>query len=126
MSGFLQGVTVTTLGRAEQAIRKIAIEVFRGVVMKSPIDQGRFINNWNVSYGTPDTSTTEATNPSRSAATSKVMAAATSLPIRDGESIFICNGLPYARRLEYGHSQKQAPQGMVRVTLAEIAARYGT
>ncbi len=35
------------------------------------------------------------------------------------KDIYIMNNLPYARALEYGHS-KQAPAGVVRITLAEV------
>lgn len=38
-----------------------------------------------------------------------------------GDTIWLMNNCVYIRRLEYGHSQ-QAPQGMVRVTLANYKA----
>jgi hypothetical protein len=38
---------------------------------------------------------------------------------RWGEIIYLTNSLPYARRLEYGWS-KQAPAGMVRITVANF------
>ena len=36
--------------------------------------------------------------------------------------IYWTNGVDYIRALEYGHS-KQAPRGMVRITLAELPAK---
>jgi hypothetical protein len=36
-----------------------------------------------------------------------------------GQTAYIVNNLPYAAPLEYGHS-KQAPGGMVRITLARF------
>lgn len=36
----------------------------------------------------------------------------------DGETFTISNSVPYIRALEYGHSS-QAPNGMVRITMAE-------
>lgn len=40
--------------------------------------------------------------------------------VRLASSVFLANNTEYIERLEYGHSQ-QAPQGMVRVNLAESA-----
>jgi hypothetical protein len=37
-----------------------------------------------------------------------------------GDVVFVTNGLPYIKRLEYESWSKQAPAGMVRVTLAEL------
>jgi hypothetical protein len=39
------------------------------------------------------------------------------------EKAYLANNAPYIGRLEYGHSQGQAPQGMIRITLAE-ASRF--
>ncbi|NTX09022.1 hypothetical protein, partial [Myxococcus sp. CA040A] len=36
-----------------------------------------------------------------------------------GDTVYVTNNLPYARRLEFGHSA-QAPRGMVRVTVARL------
>jgi hypothetical protein len=37
-----------------------------------------------------------------------------------GDVVFITNGLPYIKRLEYESWSDQNPAGMVRVTLAEL------
>lgn len=70
---------------------------------------GRFRANWNVSVGTPDESTTDSTDKSRSMA--EVLKTQT-LPI--GKVTYLTNALPYAVPLEHGHST-QAPSGMVRL-----------
>ncbi|VEB42983.1 Uncharacterised protein [Chromobacterium violaceum] len=41
-----------------------------------------------------------------------------------GVNAWLVNPMPYAVKLEYGWS-KQAPAGMVRLTLAEISSHYG-
>ena len=43
---------------------------------------------------------------------------------RAGQTIFITNSLPYAYRLEYDGWSRQAPAGMVRVTVVEFAQRF--
>lgn len=77
---------------------------------------GRFRANWNVSYGAPDTTTTESTNKQRGLDEAKK---AMTLPI--GGVTFLCNALPYAHRLEYEGWSKQAPAGMVRISALEFA-----
>lgn len=94
--------------------RKVTFDVFRRVVLRSPVDTGRFRANWNISVGAPNYLTTNSTEESRGAAEA---AKALTLPV--GGVVYLSNGLPYAQRLEYGWSQ-QAPAGMVRVTVAEF------
>ena len=77
---------------------------------------GRFRANWNVSYGTPNLSTTESVDKQRGLSEAE---RALSLPV--GGVVYLSNGLPYAERLEFGHSKRQAPAGMVRITVAEFA-----
>jgi hypothetical protein len=86
------------------------------VVLKSPRDTGRFAANWNVSHGTPNLGTTASVDAGRGL---KEAAGAGLLPV--GGVVYLANGLPYARRLEYGYS-KQAPAGMVRISVAEFAS----
>lgn len=76
---------------------------------------GRFRANWNVSYGAPDESVSEATDKARAIAEA---AKALSLPI--GGITWMTNGLPYAYRLEYEGWSKQAPAGMVRISSTEF------
>jgi hypothetical protein len=45
------------------------------------------------------------------------------VPAKIGDVVYIYNPVVYAQRLEHGHS-KQAPAGMVGVTLAELEAKH--
>ena len=98
----------------ELVVRKATLDIHSSVVDMSPVDTGRFKGNWNIAYGSPDLTVTTNLDPSGSDAKSKALAAAASY---NGQSVYITNNLPYAIPLEYGHSG-QAPQGMVRVTVA--------
>jgi hypothetical protein len=113
----------------ETVVRKSTLEVFRAVVLKAPVDTGRFRANWNVSYGAVNMATSESTNQGR--ADTEVQKALT-LPV--GGIVYLANSLPYARTLEYGlypnppkHPtgktvggfSTQAPTGMVRTTAVE-------
>lgn len=99
----------------ELTARKATFEVFRDVVLRSPVDTGRFRANWNVSYGAADVSTSTSTNESRGQAEA---AKALTLPV--GGVTWLSNGLAYAEELEMG-SSKQAPQGMVRLAAQNFA-----
>lgn len=94
--------------------RKATADVFRAVVLKSPVDTGRFRSNWNVSVAAPDFTFTGSTKSNRG-----LTEAAKALTLPVGGVVFISNGLPYANRLEYGYS-KQAPQGMIRTSVIEF------
>lgn len=97
----------------DTAIRKSTLDLFRRLVLKSPIDTGRFRANWNYSIGSADYTTTDSTDQSRGMR--EAMRAADQ---PSGGVVCLSNGLPYARRLEYGYS-KQAPYGMVRYSILE-------
>jgi hypothetical protein len=104
-------------GNVDQVVRKIALTVFQRVIMKSPVDTGRFRGNWQVAIGTMPSGVLAGVDKSGGATIQRV--AATALNMKAGEVIYLMNNLAYARALEYGHS-KQAPNGMVRITVAEF------
>lgn len=113
----------------ETVARKSTLDVFKAVVLKSPVDTGRFRANWNVSQGAPDTTVTDSTDKGRAQAE---VGKVTALPV--GGVTYLSNSLPYAQVLEYGlypnppknptgktvgGYSTQAPQGMVRLSALE-------
>lgn len=118
----LQAIIKAAQGKAELAVKKIALETAKSLIQKSPVDEGRFVANWNLSINGIDPSTDtkhDEDNPDRNR---QIAIDRTSKPIsqyRLGDRIYITNNLEYAQLLEYGYSKK-APQGMVRITLAEL------
>lgn len=96
--------------------RKVTFDLFRSVVEKSPVDTGRFKGNWNVSRVTPNFTVSDAANAARGDAEARK-----ALSLAAGSVVYLSNGLPYARRLEYGWSG-QAPVGMVRLSVREFGA----
>jgi len=101
--------------KLETVARKATFDLFRSAVLRSPVDTGRFRANHNVSYGTPNYTTTDSTASGRGLAEAQK---ALSLPV--GGVVYMTNALPYARRLEYGWS-KQAPAGIYRVSAIEFS-----
>lgn len=101
-------------GDLEAVVRRATFQTFRSVVLRSPVDTGRFRANWNVSFGVPEYGVTLSTNQNRG-----LTEAAKALRLPVGGVTYISNGLPYGVRLENGYS-KQAPAGMVRLAAAEF------
>ena len=112
-------------GKAKPVITKviqgIAMETFKRVAYRSPVDTSRFRANWGCQVGSPYTGYDDAARDKSGSAT--VNKAKTIVMSWNGQGvIYLCNNTKYGRPLEYGYSKIQAPQGMVRVTAAEIMA----
>lgn len=120
----LSRICAKAQGNTENVVRKVMIETFTKVVLKSPVDTGRFRANWNCAVSNFDASTSEATDKGGRSSISKITTKVAATKI-DGAPVYLTNSLPYAKRLEEGYS-KQAPSGMVKLSLLEITAKYGT
>ncbi|MDH3027638.1 HK97 gp10 family phage protein [Methylobacterium fujisawaense] len=103
--------------RADRVLRKVALDIGARVVLRSPVDTGRFRANWQYGVGGPNTATLVAADKSGQSSIARIAAGVATA--RLGDVIYISNALPYALRLETGWS-KQAPAGMVGLTVAEF------
>ena len=116
--------------------RKFAFALYAGIVKKTPVDTGSARANWNVSVGKVDPSVTDKTKKTGT----RIKEA--DIKAEGDETIYISNNLPYITTLEYGGYpspvkkgtynkktesyeirseggySKQAPSGMVGVTVA--------
>lgn len=106
-------------GNVDLVVRKVALDLFKRVILKSPVDTGRFRGNWQVAIGSIPAGVLEIEDKSGTATIARVTAE--TLNLRAGQTITLVNNLAYARALEYGWS-KQAPAGMVRLTVQEYGA----
>lgn len=109
-----------TMQRADILVRKIALDTFKKVQSKTPVDSGQLRRSWTVSVG-------EA--PSVFNGSNEVINNA-----KFGNTLYIATDKPYALTLEYGLYPKpggrktndgfsiQAPKGMVRITVQEMEA----
>ncbi|WP_085708278.1 MULTISPECIES: hypothetical protein [unclassified Pseudomonas] len=88
-----------------------------GLVAGKDYVGGRFRGNWQFSIGTPADGVLDQVDPGGNVTLAKLKLQVEQLTI--GQTAYIVNNLPYAVPLEYGHS-KQAPGGMVRITLARF------
>lgn len=104
--------------KAELVVRKVALDMGGQLIDRSPVDTGRFKNNWVTSMGSMSTATGGNADPS--AGTARTLLKTQVDGWKPGQTIFITNSLPYAMRLEHGYS-KQAPAGMVKLTVQNYA-----
>lgn len=122
--------------RGDLVIRKIAFDLLRGVMLKSPVDTGRFRVSWRVGINRTDLGTAA---PRLSTRTSPLPAPppfsaedeshlrrneALILKAKFGDTVNISNNVPYAGELERGKSRGQAPHGVLALTLAEEVAKF--
>lgn len=107
-------------------VQKLSLEILRRIVIKTPVDTGRARGNWMVAINSIPQGIIEIERLSESQA--QAFALSNGIPIiksaKPFTAISIANNLPYIGVLEMG-SSKKAPQGMVRVSLAEIQATFG-
>jgi len=95
----------------KKVMRGITLETFGRVIDRSPVLTGMFKGSWGIQVGSPFSGSGGGIGASTDFST---------LFTWNGKgAIYMCNNLPYAVPLEYGHSQ-QAPKGMVRITAAEM------
>ena len=113
--------------------RGVALDIFSNIVMRTPVGDpkywkseykpkgyigGTLRGNWQISINVVNS--TRLTAPDKSgnrtiAEGSRHINAATG-----DNTIWIFNNMPYAVRVENGWSTRQAPAGMVKVTLTEF------
>lgn len=108
-----------------KAMRFSAMEAFRIFVKRSPVDTGAFRSNWRIGINdrdltfTPAPTGPEAQNsidPSQSMANALLMTS----KIQASDIIFVTNNSEYGPELESGHSQRQAPNGVIRPGTLEL------
>jgi len=92
--------------------RRASFRLAAQIIIKSPVDTGRFRGNWIGAFGSIDSTT--FTDVSRDSL-GKVDILLRGHEVTD-EAFYFTNSLPYAMKLEFGHS-KQAAQGMVRLSV---------
>ncbi|HHY2939364.1 TPA: hypothetical protein ACV5RJ_003669 [Enterobacter roggenkampii] len=106
---------LTKTGRLKKKARLVD-----GMDIKAPpgYTGGRFRGNWQVSFDAPTADETGRVD--KTGNLTKAAGNYTLSLFRVGmKAIYFCNNVPYAYRLEMGHSS-QAPGGMVRITAAEF------
>lgn len=109
------GKTVREDVKAQSALqyKAYAFDVFREVIIKTPVKTGRARGNWTITTHNPDFKTSDTTTPNR---------IPTDIDLNKFPSVWIANGLDYIGDLERGKSN-QAPVGISLPALAAVRSR---
>ncbi|GDY37689.1 HK97 gp10 family phage protein [Acidovorax sp. NB1] len=100
--------------RAEMVVRQTALALQSQMIERAPVDTGRFKGNFQCGLGLVNTTTTSPPEKSGDGALSRTETVLSGW--KPGQTIWLTNSLPYAKRLENGWSD-QAPSGMVRLAV---------
>lgn len=104
----------------EKLVRGTLLGLTSRIIKRSPVDTGRFRNNWQATTNAPATGQVQGQDKTGNKAADAARTAVNKLEM--GQDFFLSNNLPYAHRLEFGWS-KQAPNGMLRLSIAELQQR---
>lgn len=87
-----------TKGNIDLQVRAITLELFRSIILATPVDTGRARGNWQTSVGSPKTGIVARLDPTGQAALGEVVANLGGA----GTVTWLANNLPYIAVLEYG------------------------
>ena len=108
---------------ADNIIKESAYELFRDIILDTPVDTGALLGNWAATIGGAYSSFTGILDKGGSQTVTSMKSVVESY--KPGIPLYLTNTKPYAERIEYGYSS-QAPIGMVRVNVlrfGDIIAR---
>ena len=117
-NGEIDAFNVVIISKSVAFHKRIAGKVLEGVVKRTPVDTGHARGNWQttVNSTTEQELDTEDKDGAETIGEGQLVLAG----LEPFETIFIQNNVPYILELEEGTGSKQAPEGMVAVTLAEL------
>ena len=119
-----------------KVVRKVSLDVFRGVLEKTPVDTGAARASWQIGVNRKSDAKVTVTGGKMSKGGASAIAnkqTSKLSTVNAYDEVIISNNVPYAQKLEYGGYlpkntdklvggfSKQAPRGMARITLIEIA-----
>lgn len=105
----------------KRRIRVIALAMLNEIVLRSPVDTGRFRGNNIVSIGSPVHTNTASLDPGGDETINRGLSVMSGL--EPYTQVFIQNNLVYSVELERGHS-KQAPSGVYEVSFHSVSQAY--
>lgn len=103
----------------DEVVQSSLIDIASKVILRTPVDTGRARGNWQVSLNNPKENPAISVDKNGGKTIRKAVQETQNAP---GNIWWLTNNLPYIQKLESGTHSKQAPAGMVRVTLEEFEA----
>lgn len=103
----IQAFKVKAMTQSEVKIKKAFVGLSTDIIMDTPVLSGRLKNNW---FPSVNQGTNETTNETSNEALNRV----NSVQFKLGDTLYLTNNLPYAKRIEFDGWSAKAPAGMVR------------
>lgn len=120
-------------GNSRAVVRKVVLDVGTSMTIKTPVGDptswaspapegyvgGRARGAWQYAKGAPETKEPGTIDESGQASLRRIAAG-----VASGDAAaahYVTNSVPYIRPLEYEGQSKQAPEGMVRLTILEFS-----
>lgn len=133
-AGQVKVATLNLRGYQEEVVKSTLFKAVSMIIKRTPVDEGRARGNWQATIGAP----TKAPTPKQDKSGQPTISAAQNVinAMEMGQTFYLTNNLPYIEVLEFGGYpnppkggqgktangfSRKAPQGMVRITLTEIA-----
>ena len=110
--GDIQKFEKKAMKAATLVIRGTALDLSASIITRTPVQTGRLRGNWQTELNRL-ASGEVTTTPAAAIARNKGVIGKAKI----ADSIYLVNNLPYAPVVERGNYSKQAPAGMVRVTI---------
>jgi len=98
--------------------RTLALEALRRLVLRTPVRTGRARGGWQLTIDRVAEDDVDRVDKRGQTTINEGMAALGK--IRFGCIVWIANNVEYIQALEDGHSKKQAPRGMFRITVQDL------
>ena len=130
----LELATLNLQNFSEEAVKGTIFKVIGMVIKRTPVDLGTARGNWQATVNSPSVSPIAVQDKSGDPTITKAQKVLDQMPL--GSTFYLTNNLPYILKLEYGGYpnppkggqgktingfSRLAPQGMLRVTLSEVA-----
>lgn len=119
MNGTVSQVINESKNNLRKGMKASCSEIATRVITRTPVYTGSLRASWNANNGPPVIRNVNTKSKSESGAKRNNLVSVIN-SLKPGDDFSLANGQPYASRIEYeGHSKKQAPDGMMSISLAE-------
>lgn len=99
--------------------QQVVAELFKRIVLRTPVDTGRARGNWQIEIGGPAQGILDVVDKSGDGTILKEISKLDDIP--PFSLVHISNNLEYISYLEHEKRSPQHPEGMVEISLTEMA-----
>lgn len=103
----------------ELAQKKIILEFFKRIVLKTPVRFGTARANWQISFNAPAVTVLDKQDKTGNNVINEITTVLLNAKFDKNINVYLSNNLPYIEVLENG-SSTQAPAGMIKSTIPEF------